>query len=49
MAHRAGPQSAVKELGSQPKSISYGVGLAFAIFGMQQLASLCNNMFFYIA
>jgi len=49
IAHRAGPQAVADGLVPKPKSIGYGIGIAFAIFGMQELASLCNNMFFYIA
>ncbi|KAF9500249.1 multidrug resistance-associated ABC transporter [Pleurotus eryngii] len=33
---------------SQPRGIGFGIGLAFALFAMQQMASLLNNHFFII-
>ncbi|KZW02976.1 multidrug resistance-associated ABC transporter [Exidia glandulosa HHB12029] len=49
IAHKAGPQAVEAGLVEAPRSVGYGIGLAFAIFAMQETASLCNGMFFYFS
>ncbi|EJD44567.1 ATP-dependent bile acid permease [Auricularia subglabra TFB-10046 SS5] len=47
-AHR-NPEAVAAGVLPAPRSPGYGIGLAFAIFAMQETASLCNNMFFYLS
>lgn len=47
VAHKAGPEAVDAGLVATPRPVGYGIGMAFAIFAMQETASICNGMFFY--
>lgn len=45
--HAAGPTRTIDgAIIEEPKGIGYGIGLGFALFAMQQVASLCSNHYF---
>ncbi|KAG6836959.1 hypothetical protein H0H93_000601, partial [Arthromyces matolae] len=47
--HRLSEEEKASGQFKQPKGLGYGIGLAFALFAMQEIASLLNNHYFQVS